>query len=771
MAALVVFEATCSCTRPGESLFLVGGGEALGDWSPAKALPLTTSAPAFPRWSSEPVTLPAGQTVEFKMLVQHPGGSGGGSRWEEIQGNRSVVLPPCSQSGKPTKLSMSWGSLHADAEPAPASAPAAAAPASAVAAQAQAQAQQRAQASSSPTERALASVPTASGGAWLRLRLGSQPHGCRVVACGDSAALGNWKTAQAPELARGGTQQSQNADEEWYCEARPDVAPGTPFKYVLLSDSGEARWEEGQNRQWPGKPALHCFGAPAPREVADGEELVIHWGGPEVQALDPLSVPGAVLHAFHWPFEEVRRRAREVAAHGFDAVQLSPAQRSISGDQWWTRYQPVRYEEIHGLGDEHALRAACAECRAAGMAVYGDLVFNHMQVVASCDEWKRAQHDQGHLDHLKQKLEHALGPTFNRDDFQWPWKALEGEAWDGPDRMEGWGCGEWSELKGGSPKVMDVHTAHMEKLKACGVAGFRFDAAKHMRPEHIAEYVRRAGVYCFGEVLSVDPAMQHEYTAGGPATDAPLPTTDFLLAVWLRSFLEGGETAVDFELNAWVKHLIDVEFKRGGSPPKVVGNAQRDGLQAPVLAQNSVRFARNHDTVCNDVPFYGIGGWSREAAQVAAAWLLAAHDGTVLLLSDDVRASPLLRRALLYRRALREAMAASAEVKSKGVVTCVRARRALDGGPPAVVCIACRVKGEGGRLLGFCALNPHASGAVEFHGSGCLAIATLGSTGDAEGTMLADPQGGSVMVRPDGSLDEPRLLGPRDGIFFVAPVT
>lgn len=34
-----------------------------------------------------------------------------------------------------------------------------------------------------------------------------------------------------------------------------------------------------------------------------------------------------------------------------------------------------------------------------------------------------------------------------RDDFQWPWYPLEGDDWDGEQRMEGWGCGEWSELK------------------------------------------------------------------------------------------------------------------------------------------------------------------------------------------------------------------------------------------------------------------------------------------------------------------------------------
>jgi len=295
------------------------------------------------------------------------------------------------------------------------------------------------------------------------------------------------------------------------------------------------------------------------------------------------------------------------------------------------------------------------------------------------------------LEHLKRRLSERLGPTFNRHDFQWPWFPLEGEEWDGPNRMEGWGCGEWSELNGGSEKVMSVHTAHMEKLKNCGISGFRFDAAKHMRPEHIAEYVRRANVYSFGEVLSVDPKMQKDYTEAISLKGDPLPTTDFLLAVWLRRLLEQGPEAVDFELEAWVRHLLDVEFGRGGRSPAAAGMVQQGRLQAPVLTRNSVRFARNHDTVCNDVPFYGLGGWGREGAQVAAALLLAAHDGTVLLLSDDARASPLIQKALLYRKSLRSRLAelpADARLRTR---TFVGLRKARTGGVPVSICLACRV--------------------------------------------------------------------------------
>jgi len=547
--------------------------------------------------------------------------------------------------------------------------------------------------------------------------------------------------------------------QEWALAQAPrEVQEGANFKFVLLSDDGQQKWEDSRpNRRWSHDLRLRIFDAPSPRRAREDVELEIHW--PSTGPVDVLQMPSAVFHAFHWPFQEIGRRAAEIAAQGFDAVQLSPAQRSIPGDQWWTRYQPVRYEDIHGLGSEEDLRAACASCAHAGLKVFGDLVFNHMKVVASCDEWRRAQHDHGHLEHLKRRLSENLGPTFNRHDFQWPWKALEGEGWDGPDRMEGWGCGEWSELKGGSEKVMAVHTAHMEKLKACGVSGFRFDAAKHMRPEHIATYVSRAGVYAFGEVLSIDPKMQKEYVeAVSVSSGLPLPTTDFLLPVWLRSFLERGPDSVDVSFEPWVQHLLDVEFGRKTQPPPNVGSAARGGLQAPVLANNSIRFARNHDTVCNDVAFYGLGGW-KDGAEVAAAWLLAVHDGTVLLLADDVRHCKLLQKALSYRKSLRSRLAqrgAGAKAETK-----IRVRLAADGGAPLTVCIACYVAGE---VLGFCVLNPHPHGAAEFTGSACLASKGGASIFCAEG----DGKAAAVSIQSSGQLQEALFLAPRSGAFFLA---
>uniref|UniRef100_A0A7S4RSN3 Alpha-amylase n=1 Tax=Alexandrium monilatum TaxID=311494 RepID=A0A7S4RSN3_9DINO len=606
----------------------------------------------------------------------------------------------------------------------------------------------------------------------VRLPAGLAAGGCKVVACGSAPQLGGWAPERAPQL------HCQGGDQWVFVSG--DLAGSPPpealFKFVMISPAGGVQWEEGRpNRQWPqdgrvmvcnwnqsevfeGKRAKPKRAAP--RRAADCPEVVVCWGKPDTPGASVGSLaagPSAIFHAFHWPWTEVERRAAEIAKCGFDAVQLSPAQRSKEGEQWWTRYQPLDYEEIHGLGSEAELRSACAACRSAGLRVIGDAVFNHMLVVASADEWRRAQGDPTLLEALKQRLEERVGPTFDRDDFQWPWFELQGAEWDGPMRMEGWGCGEWSELKAGSPKVVAVHQKHLELLSSAGVSGVRLDAAKHMRPAHIADYAASTrslpppgdvnGVFVYGEVLSFDAAMQHEYmyarserSSAAASLEEPFPTTDFSLAAWLRWFLEVPERFL-------AEGLLQTEV--------------------PLIARNSVRFARNHDTVEGSDDLMGLGSWDQDVSAVATAWLLAAHDGAVLVLHKDVAACPIVGEAARHRQAVRSKLAALGLLGDPAVWTDARATLAEGGGAPLVVCVAVKSPPPESRVIAFSALNPDVSEGppTSFQGSGCLAGAA------ARARFLPSSPGaaaGEVRVEPGGSLAEPLALAPGGGVFYVA---
>eukprot|EP00930_Biecheleria_cincta_P082616 TRINITY_DN72320_c0_g1_i1.p1 TRINITY_DN72320_c0_g1~~TRINITY_DN72320_c0_g1_i1.p1 ORF type:complete len:628 (-),score=86.46 TRINITY_DN72320_c0_g1_i1:252-2135(-) len=346
--------------------------------------------------------------------------------------------------------------------------------------------------------------------------------------------------------------------------------------------------------------------------------------------------PRTIFHALHHSFGELRRRLPELARKGFDAVQIAPAQACPFGDlrtMWHLRYQPLSYNCIDpALGGESALKALCKEAADLGVMVIADCVFNHMAIVASRDEWELAQQDQTMLEALRSRLDEAFGPDIDQGDFQWPWVCLEGSKWDDPSFMyEGWGCGEWSELRF-SQKILDRHIEHLRLLLKCGVRGFRLDAAKHMRPAQVSRYVdflHGRGAFVYAEVLSLERYVHLQYEelgVGVPTTDYPLSAK--MCQAWHQSH-DGGTAC---------SRLAAIE----------------------PLAHDSIRFVRCHDTVLNDgPPICGIEWAGPEQASLAWAFLLARHDGIVVVYEDEVE-FPALQSALAFRSALSNKVAASA---------------------------------------------------------------------------------------------------------------
>ncbi|MEU4241764.1 S8 family serine peptidase [Actinoplanes sp. NPDC026619] len=74
----------------GQNLYVVGSIPELGQWDPARAIPL--SAATYPVWSAS-VSLPPNTAIEFKYLIRNTDGSW---TWESTP-NRSTVTPPTGQ--------------------------------------------------------------------------------------------------------------------------------------------------------------------------------------------------------------------------------------------------------------------------------------------------------------------------------------------------------------------------------------------------------------------------------------------------------------------------------------------------------------------------------------------------------------------------------------------------------------------------------------------------------------------------------------------------
>ncbi|CAJ1337146.1 unnamed protein product [Effrenium voratum] len=108
-SAPTVFKVRCQSTRPGEAVFVVGGHEALGSWSTAMALPLTTSADTFPEWQSSAIPLIAGMMVEYKFVIQREDRQGS-PQWQNFQGNYRVT----PVAGKLIQAASDWDKAFAE---------------------------------------------------------------------------------------------------------------------------------------------------------------------------------------------------------------------------------------------------------------------------------------------------------------------------------------------------------------------------------------------------------------------------------------------------------------------------------------------------------------------------------------------------------------------------------------------------------------------------------------------------------------------------------
>lgn len=328
-----------------------------------------------------------------------------------------------------------------------------------------------------------------------------------------------------------------------------------------------------------------------------------------------------IFHAHNWKFADVASRLQELRDAGYDAVQLSPAQKSPAGDAWYLRYQPYDHLSIEGLGDRDGLTRLCMKAHQLGVIVIADLVFNHMAVPTGArrEDWLAAEAklragDERPMESMYAKL--SWFPHLSRRDFA-PWRDMQGVDWDNENRYESWGNGEWPELLPTS-NVLGLHNRHIEILYDCGVRGFRFDAVKHMRVSHLSEYVKTIEAFAepcwfYGEVFSDEPKMHREY-------DALFPTTDFPFITRLKRLLHGG---------------LPVPFDS----------------TSMLLSDESIRFGMNHDLAYN--PKHLVAGFlfdTPEQTRLANCLALALRGGTVLVLADDHQRDEMLRACVKQRQ-------------------------------------------------------------------------------------------------------------------------
>ncbi len=326
--------------------------------------------------------------------------------------------------------------------------------------------------------------------------------------------------------------------------------------------------------------------------------------------------PIAIFHAFNQQYKDVENFVCTLADQGYSHVQISPAQKSNPGNEWWKRYQPVDYSVIKGLGSERDLEELIKKAHSCKVKVkvIADVVFNHMGNLDGGDGFENLN----------------KFPGLSKDDFQTP-EDNPGqrpcEVGDNNGYSDGNRNSELNCWLGGLPdlkftnNVKTIQKAHLKKLLDLGIDGFRFDAAKHMPKDVVKEYIdyidneSNGKTWNYLEVIEDNDTKAEDYN-------------------WIAA-------VTDFILYNSMKNA----FTFGGDLRSLPANAVND--------PRSVTFGRNHDTIAEirekreDAinPYDDITD-----SYLATAYVLAREDGTPLIFNEDNLKSPYIKFGVKFRQ-------------------------------------------------------------------------------------------------------------------------
>lgn len=312
--------------------------------------------------------------------------------------------------------------------------------------------------------------------------------------------------------------------------------------------------------------------------------------------------PTAIFHAFNQHYSEVANFVCELGRQGYSHVQIAPAQKSNPVGEWWARYQPIDYSVIEGKGSEHDLENLIAVAHGCQMKVIADVVFNHMADLAHCQNL-RCFPDLSPGDfHARCGINYSDGN-----------KSSEVDCWLGslPDLIH-------------SSKVQALQKAHLKKLLDLQIDGFRFDAAKHMPHDVVAEYIRYINEQSHGNTWNYLEVIEDHDTRAEDYNDIA-SVTDFILYRSLKSaFSFGGDL-------------------RTLRVPDAVGD------------ERSVTFGQNHDTIRYLNPEYAINPYDDLTdSYLATAYVLARERGTPLVFNRDNLLAPYIRYGVKFRAIMHE---------------------------------------------------------------------------------------------------------------------
>jgi alpha-amylase len=243
--------------------------------------------------------------------------------------------------------------------------------------------------------------------------------------------------------------------------------------------------------------------------------------------------PTTFVHLFEWRWPDVAQECEQfLAPQGYAAVQVSPPNEHIQGSQWWTRYQPVSYQLISRGGTRAEFIEMVQRCDAVGVKIYVDAVINHMAAGSGTGVAGSAFGNKVFTSYSPQDF-HTTCAINNYSDR---WQVQNCELVGLPD------------LNTSEQYVQTKIADFLNDMLSIGVAGFRFDASKHMAIQDIQGILAKVNgtPLVFQEVIDQggEAISSNEYQSAGLVTEFKYSTKlgDTFRhgsLAWLKTFGEG----------------------------------------------------------------------------------------------------------------------------------------------------------------------------------------------------------------------------------------
>lgn len=292
------------------------------------------------------------------------------------------------------------------------------------------------------------------------------------------------------------------------------------------------------------------------------------------------AAPGQVyVNLFEWKYTDIAQECTKfLKPAGYSAVQISvPTEAKQNKGEWWERYQPASYKLEGRLGTRQELKAMVETCRTAGVAIYADVVMNHMANRSGVGEAGSTYKEAASYP--------AVG--YEAGDFNNKCTVNDSSAINVHDC---WLDGSLPDLKTGNTKVRQKLGAYLKDLLSLGVAGFRIDAAKHIPASDLRAIVDIAGPVSFETEVAFGrktPWITQEVFGGfGPIDQAE------------RSIYFGVGTVNEFKYKDIMRDAFD--RRNGASISQLFGiipiNTTRPNPRGLFASHNATVFVSNHDT-------------------------------------------------------------------------------------------------------------------------------------------------------------------------------